>query len=145
MVKHFLFPCSSPPGNQWCDVLGFMPTHSVSSSSVLQIIWDASHFHSWTELNWTREDWSMAWGDVKKDCVTVAVNVSSSTFLQSSLSSSLSSFWVSTKDHTQKVSFLHHFLSAIQSSLTVFRETNGEKNINLEWWRECSLPACSNT
>ena len=43
IAKQFLFLCLSPPGSQWCDVLGFVPAGSVSSSSTLQIFWDASH------------------------------------------------------------------------------------------------------
>ena len=38
-----LFPRFSSPGDQWCDVLGFVPTCSVLSSSTLQIFWDARH------------------------------------------------------------------------------------------------------
>ena len=37
MIERFLFLCLSPPGDRWCDVLVFMPTGSVSSSSTLQI------------------------------------------------------------------------------------------------------------
>ena len=33
----FLFPRLSPPGDRWCDVLGFVPAGSVSSFSTLQI------------------------------------------------------------------------------------------------------------
>ena len=43
IIECFLFPCLSPPGDRWCDVLGFVPTGSVSSSSTLQILWEASH------------------------------------------------------------------------------------------------------
>ena len=46
ILEHFLFkvfPCLSPPGHQWCDVLGFVPACSVSSSLTLQIFQDASH------------------------------------------------------------------------------------------------------
>ena len=35
--------CLSPPGDQWCDVHGFVPASSVSSSLTLQIFWDTSH------------------------------------------------------------------------------------------------------
>ena len=35
-VLHFLFLYLSPPGSQWCDVLCFVPTGSVSSSSTLE-------------------------------------------------------------------------------------------------------------
>ena len=34
---------ASPPGDRWCDVLGFVPTGSVSSSSTLKIFQEASH------------------------------------------------------------------------------------------------------
>ena len=33
IVHRFLFPCLSPPGDRWCDVLGFVPAGSVSSSA----------------------------------------------------------------------------------------------------------------
>ena len=36
-------PLSTPPGNCWCDVLGSVPAGSISSSSTLQILQDASH------------------------------------------------------------------------------------------------------
>ena len=38
-------PLSIPltPGHRWRDVLGFVPTGSVSSSSTLQIFWEVSH------------------------------------------------------------------------------------------------------
>ena len=36
-VWRFLFPRLSPPGDRWCDVLGFVPAGSVSSFSTLQI------------------------------------------------------------------------------------------------------------
>ena len=29
-VERFLFPRLSPPGDRWCDVLGFVPAGSVS-------------------------------------------------------------------------------------------------------------------
>lgn len=38
------FLCLSPHGNWLCDVLGFVPASSVSSSSTFQIFRDASHF-----------------------------------------------------------------------------------------------------
>ena len=38
-----LFPRLSPPSDRWCDVLGFVPTGRVSSSSTLQIFQDANH------------------------------------------------------------------------------------------------------
>ena len=41
-VRCFLFPRLSPPGDRWCDVLGFVPPGSVSNSSTFKI-WDASH------------------------------------------------------------------------------------------------------
>ena len=34
---------ASPPGDRWCDVLGFVPACSVSSSSALQIFRETSH------------------------------------------------------------------------------------------------------
>ena len=37
------FQCLSPPRDRWCDVLGFVPTGSVSSFSTLQIFQEASH------------------------------------------------------------------------------------------------------
>ena len=40
--KRFLFLCLSPPGDRWCDALGFVPAGSVSSSSPLQIFRDAT-------------------------------------------------------------------------------------------------------
>ena len=33
IIQLFLFPCLSPPGDRWCDVLGFVPTGRVSSSA----------------------------------------------------------------------------------------------------------------
>ena len=42
-VQWFLFPLLSPPGDRWCDVLGFVPVGSISSSSTLRIFRDASH------------------------------------------------------------------------------------------------------
>ena len=41
IVKRFLFPRLSNPGDRWCDVLGFVPTGSVSRSSTLQIFRDS--------------------------------------------------------------------------------------------------------
>ena len=35
--------CLSPPGDQWCDVLGFVPAGNVSSFSTLQIFRETSH------------------------------------------------------------------------------------------------------
>ena len=53
ILEHFLFkvfPCLSPPGHQWCDVLGFVPACSVSSASTLHwsptlttVWWRMSH------------------------------------------------------------------------------------------------------
>ena len=43
IFKHFLFPRLSSSGDRWCDVLGFVPTGSVSSSSTFQIFRDAHH------------------------------------------------------------------------------------------------------
>ena len=43
IVYRFLFPRLSPPGDRWCDVLGFVPAGSVSSFSTLQIFREASH------------------------------------------------------------------------------------------------------
>ena len=37
------FPRLSPPGDRWCDVLGFVPEGSVSSSSTFQVFRDKSH------------------------------------------------------------------------------------------------------
>ena len=42
-VERFHFLRLSPPGDQWCDVLGSVPAGSVSSSSTFQIFWDGSH------------------------------------------------------------------------------------------------------
>ena len=42
IVERFLFPHLSPPGDQWCEVLGFVPAVSVSSFSTLQIFRGAS-------------------------------------------------------------------------------------------------------
>ena len=40
----------SPPGDQWCDVLGFVLTGSVSSSSTLQVFREAiSHLWGWLD------------------------------------------------------------------------------------------------
>ena len=36
-IEGFLFQRLSPPGDQWCDVLGFVPASCVSSSSAFQI------------------------------------------------------------------------------------------------------------
>ena len=41
-VRCLLFPRLSPPGNPWCDILGFVPAGSVSSFSTLQIIREAT-------------------------------------------------------------------------------------------------------
>ena len=43
IVKRFLFPHLSPPGDQWCDILGFVPACNVSSSSTIQIFRDFRH------------------------------------------------------------------------------------------------------
>ena len=43
LFPRFLFPRLSSPGHWWCDVLGFVPAGSVSSSSTLQIFREASH------------------------------------------------------------------------------------------------------
>ena len=43
ITKHFLFPHLSPPGDWWCDVFGFVPAGSVSSSLTLQIFCGANH------------------------------------------------------------------------------------------------------
>ena len=40
---HFLITCLSLSGDQWCDVPGFVPAYSVSSSSTFQIFWGANH------------------------------------------------------------------------------------------------------
>ena len=40
-----LFARLSPPGDRWCDVLGFVPAGSVSSFSTLQIFREASHLY----------------------------------------------------------------------------------------------------
>ena len=42
IIERILFLCLSPPDNRWCDVIGFVPTGSVSNSSTLQISRDAS-------------------------------------------------------------------------------------------------------
>ena len=42
IVERFLFLSLSPPGDRWCDFLGFVPADSVSSSSTLQIFRDAT-------------------------------------------------------------------------------------------------------
>ena len=42
-VERFLSLSFSPPGDRWCDVLGFVPAGNVSSSSAFQIFRDASH------------------------------------------------------------------------------------------------------
>ena len=36
-------PLLSPPGDRWCDELGFVPAGSVSSSSILEIFRDARY------------------------------------------------------------------------------------------------------
>ena len=41
IVWRFLFPRLSPPGDRWCDVLGFVPACSVISSSTHQIFREA--------------------------------------------------------------------------------------------------------
>ena len=41
IVQRLLFPRLAPPGDRWCDVLGFVPAGSVSSFSAL--LRDASH------------------------------------------------------------------------------------------------------
>ena len=43
IVWRFLFQRLSPPGDQWYDVLGFLPAGSVSSFSTLQIFREASN------------------------------------------------------------------------------------------------------
>ena len=43
IIQPFYFLCLSPPGNWWCDIPGFVPTGSVSSSSTLQIFKYISH------------------------------------------------------------------------------------------------------
>ena len=43
IVYRFFFPRLSPPGDRWCDVLGFVTAGSVSSSSTLLIFQEASH------------------------------------------------------------------------------------------------------
>ena len=43
IVERFLFPHLSPPGDRWCDVLGFVPACSVSSSSTIQTFQDFRH------------------------------------------------------------------------------------------------------
>ena len=43
IVVDFLFLRLSPPGDRWCDVLGFMTSGNVSSSSTLQTFRNASH------------------------------------------------------------------------------------------------------
>ena len=43
VTDYFLSLGLSPPCDLWCGVLGFEPTGSVSSSSTLQIYWDAHH------------------------------------------------------------------------------------------------------
>ena len=42
IAERFLFLRPSPLGDRWCDVLGFVPAGSVSSSSPLQIFRDAT-------------------------------------------------------------------------------------------------------
>ena len=42
-IERFPFLCLSPPGDRWCDVRGFVPTVSVSSSSTPLIFRDSSH------------------------------------------------------------------------------------------------------
>ena len=43
IVSRFIFPRLSPPGDRWCDVLGFVAAGSVSSFSALQFFREASH------------------------------------------------------------------------------------------------------
>ena len=43
IVWHFLFLHLFPPGDRWCDVLGFVPTGSVSVSSTLLTFQEAIH------------------------------------------------------------------------------------------------------
>ena len=42
-VEHFLFPRFYPPGDRWCNVLGFVPAGGGSSSSTFQIFREAGH------------------------------------------------------------------------------------------------------
>ena len=42
IVQRFLFPRLSPPGDRWCDGLGFLPAVNVSSFSTLRIFRKAS-------------------------------------------------------------------------------------------------------
>ena len=42
-LSHPFKKCLSPPGDQWCDVLGFVHAGSVSSFPTLQIVQEASH------------------------------------------------------------------------------------------------------
>ena len=42
IVQRFRFQRLSPPGNQWCDVLGFVPAGSILSFSTIQIFREAS-------------------------------------------------------------------------------------------------------
>ena len=44
-IQHFLFPYLSPPGNQWCNILSFVPACRVSSSSTLQVFQGTSHLY----------------------------------------------------------------------------------------------------
>ena len=46
IIEGFLFLCRSPPGNNGDDP-DFVPACSVSSSSTLQIFWNASHSWWW--------------------------------------------------------------------------------------------------
>ena len=43
VFERFLFPCLSSPGDRRCVVLGYVLVGRVSSSSTLQIFWDANH------------------------------------------------------------------------------------------------------
>ena len=43
LSRNIAFPHLFPPGDRWCDVLGFVPAGSVSSFSTLQIFREASH------------------------------------------------------------------------------------------------------
>ena len=45
IVERFHFPRLSPPDDRWCNIIGFVPAGSVSSTSTLQNFRDASH--SW--------------------------------------------------------------------------------------------------
>ena len=49
IVERFFFPRLSPRGDRWCDVLGFVPAGSVSSSSTRPIFWQARRM--WTSFS----------------------------------------------------------------------------------------------